>query len=236
MKPIILTVAGVENTDRGLWQMHCYKTYSEAIAAAGGIPLIPGDEASPEEMADLADALFLTGGEDVQASYYEGVEAYCTDTDEWRDAFEMRLIPLFIERKKPIFGICRGMQMINIALGGTLHEDIAIRLGKTHLFAIPHDVVAEKGSVAERLFGRQFIVNSFHHQAVNRMGEGLHVTIRTEDEIPEGIEHESLPVFAVQWHPERMTGNNRYNPEGPDMHPIFQYFVDLAAKKICWKE
>lgn len=229
MKPIILTTAGIEDTDRGLVQMYCYKTYSEAIANAGGLPLIAGDDSDPEHMADIADGLYLTGGDDIEAKWYDGIQELCVDRDPWRDQFEMALIRAFIERKKPIFGICRGMQLLNIVLGGNLIEDIADLTGRTHPFNVSHPICTKEGSVLRKLYGETFFVNSFHHQCVGRLGSGFEIVGETNDHIVEAIEHQTLPIIAVQWHPERMTGDHRYNPEGPDMNLLFEHFVHACG-------
>jgi len=231
MKPIILVTAGVENTQRGLVQTTVYKTYSEAIANSGGIPLIVGDDSDLEAMADLADGLCITGGFDVDARMYHGNRELCGAVDLWRDSVESGLARLFIERKKPILGICRGMQMLNVVLGGTLYEDIYERLGYQHPFLVPHKVTAKPGSVLADLFGKSFEVNSFHHQSLNVLGDGLEVTAWTKEHIVEGIAHKTLPILGVQWHPERMTGKNPYTPVGPDMKPLYDVFIGMCSSK-----
>ena len=230
MKPVILITAGIERTDRGLIQSYCYKTYSEAVSNAGGIPLIVGDDSNLEELADRADGLYLTGGNDVDPTWYQGCSDYCEEADPWRDHLENRLIHLFMERKKPIFGICRGMQQINVTLGGSLFEDIGHRLNLEHPFEVPHTVHAKPNSKLHRWYGEEFTVNSFHHQAINQLGDGLEVVAWTEDRIVEAVAHKSLPIFGVQWHPERMTGDQPYTPVGPDMNCLFEDFCRMCAK------
>lgn len=230
MKPVILITSGIEQTGRGLVQQYCYKTYAEAISAAGGIPLLVADDANLEEMVDLADGLYLTGGNDVDPTMYHGFYGYCENLDPWRDALEYKMIHLFAKRKKPIFGICRGMQMINIAFGGTLYEDILARSNREHPFNIPHLVYTKEGSTLRHWYGAELTVNSFHHQAVHRLGEGLEITAWTADKIVEGIAHKTLPIIGVQWHPERMTGPNPFTPCGPDMKHLFEDFCKLCIE------
>lgn len=230
MKPLILVTAGVENTSRGLVQSTVYKTYSEGISNSGGLPLIVGDDSDLAAMADLADGLCVTGGFDVNAHMYNGNPELCGAVDLWRDSLESRLVALFVERKKPILGICRGMQMINVVLGGTLYEDIYERTGLHHPFKVAHQIYAKPGSVLYRLFGEQFEVNSFHHQVVIKLGEGLEATGWTKENLVEGIAHTSLPILGVQWHPERMTGEHPYTPVGPDMKPLYDEFIKMCCE------
>lgn len=230
MKPLILVTTGIEDTPRGLVQSTVYKTYSEAIANSGGLPLIVGDDSDLDAMADLADGLCITGGLDVDARMYHGNPELCGVVDLWRDSVESRLFQLFIERKKPVLGICRGMQMINVVLGGTLYEDINERLGYHHPFKIAHNVNTKPGSCLHRLFGECVEVNSFHHQSVKELGEGLELIGWTDEHIVEAIAHKSLPIIGVQWHPERMTGTRPYTPVGPDMKPIYEEFISLCQR------
>lgn len=225
MKPIILTTAGVENSIRGLIQTYCYKTYSEAIANSGGIALIAGDDSDPEALAELADGLYLTGGNDVDPAMYHGAQEFSDDVDSWRDHLEVELIHHFVEKKKPIFAICRGLQLLNIAFGGSLYEDISYRLHLEHPMESSHIVHVKPSSCLYRMFGENFLVNSFHHQSIHRLGDGLEAIALTEDNIVEGIVHKELPILGVQWHPERMTGEDPFTPIGPDMKPLFDEFI-----------
>ncbi len=144
---------------------------------------------------------------------------------------ELAYAKAFLAAKKPIMGICRGMQLINVALGGTLYQDIPTQLGYEHPHAA-HEVVAREGSELSRLFGRRFTVNSYHHQAVKKLGEGLIAdAVFAEDErLVEAVHHETLPVAAYQWHPERMCGKDRMTQEGPDMEPLFRQFLEAAKR------
>lgn len=168
------------------------------------------------------DGLLLCGGPDVQPHLYgeeiNGAEKMVPE----RDDAEIALIKAFIEAGKPIFGVCRGAQILNVYFGGTLHQDLANAAVHTPFVSevyIPHPCTAIAGSVAEQLYGKEFIINSHHHQAVKDLGEGLRITA-THGDVVEAFEHESLPVSAVQFHPERMIGSDTVSGL-----PIIGHFV-----------
>ena len=179
--------------------------------------------------------LLLCGGEDVAPSLYgqenDGSEA----PDPARDAAEAELFRAFAAAGKPILGICRGMQMVNILLGGDLVQHIGEDGCRTHRGAVTdgravdkvHPIRAEEGSLLHRLYGEAFSVNSYHHQAVGRPGEGLRVTARSADGIPEAMEHDTLPIVCVQYHPERMTAAKR-RPDTVDGAPLLAAFLELC--------
>ena len=131
-----------------------------------------------------------------------------------------------------MFGVCRGLQLINTALGGTLWQDQKRERGiDGHEDGKVHQVRLEKDSVLNRLFGEEILVNSYHHQSVKKLGDGLRITAAS-GQIPEAFEHVSLPILAVQWHPERMTGKDRVTEKGPDMGPLFAWFVEKSGRLI----
>ncbi|MBR4304909.1 MAG: gamma-glutamyl-gamma-aminobutyrate hydrolase family protein [Clostridia bacterium] len=219
--------AAAPNAPRDLW---LNDFYCEAIHNAGGVAVITG-ERNPEEYAELCDGVIMSGGPDLEPEYYG--ETVLNDTvriDPPRTAFELPLMQAFIERKKPMFGICRGFQMINYALGGTLYQDLVEQLGYVHFAeGLYHDVTCTKDSVLCRLFGEKFKVNSYHHQAVKDPGRGLIVTARSVEGIIEAYEHESLPIIGTQFHPERMSG--RWSGDKtPDFAPIFDHFINMTKK------
>lgn len=207
-----------------------YQTYPNAIEAAGGIPLVTC-ELCAEEMADLCDALLLSGGADIEPSLY-GEEIF-NDTvkpDPTRTAFEVPLAKAFLARKKPILCICRGFQLMNAILGGSLYQDTVEQLGFVHMNGnIRHPVTAEKGSVLWELFGEHFRVNSTHHQAVKTLGEGLHVTARSVEGIIEAYEHDTLPIYGTQFHPERLTGI-LWDDRTPDFNAYFKHFIRIVKE------
>ena len=131
---------------------------------------------------------------------------------------------------KPILGICRGHQILNVYFGGSLHQDIPeVAFHRRKGEDMTHKVSARADSVLGRLYGESFEVNSVHHQAVKALGEGFRVTADWQGQYAEAIEHCELPVFSVQWHPERICFERK--KEGlADGGEIFNYFIDLCKK------
>jgi putative glutamine amidotransferase len=196
--------------------------YIAAVQRAGGLALlIPPDARlveNPDEALERIDGLMLAGGADIDPSTY-GAEPHLKtrDTVPERDRSEIALAKAAVERDMPVLGICRGMQLINVALGGTLIQDVPELLGHDDHRRNPgsfensdHDVRLEPASLAALAAGEEHHgAKSHHHQAVDRLGEGLTVTGRsTLDDLPETIE---LPacrfVLGVQWHPEADTAS-----------------------------
>lgn len=193
--------------------------YSESVVRLGGTPLlipVTADSATLADLVSLVDGIILSGGGDVDPAYYgEDPIEELGDVDSLRDVCEMLLVRLALRRGLPILGICRGEQLLNVALGGSLWQDIPSQTGDTtvrHNQAEPssvptHLVYVEPGSELHRAVGRtQLMTNSHHHQAVRRVAPGLRVTARTADGIPEAVEStEGLPIWGVQFHPEALT-------------------------------
>lgn len=201
------------------------ENYINAIEEVGAIPCLN------EEYDDSFDGLVLCGGSDIHPSYYNEEMDGSRNIDEARDKQEFALLKAFVEAGKPILGICRGCQLINIFFGGSLHQHInnaaAHTSGAVGLDLV-HNVIAEKGSVVQKLYGDTFPVNSSHHQAVKKLGKNLKITMHSKDDhFVEGIEHTSLPIIAVQWHPERMCGEH-LRKDAVDGSKIFEYFINLC--------
>ena len=182
--------------------------YVQAVASAGGCAAA---RYAPED-ADGYDGVLLCGGGDITPALY-GMSDEGTNhgVDPVREAADLRLIADCMAAGKPLLGICRGMQMLNVFFGGTLLQDLG---GKNAAHAgTPegdrrHAVHAVGQGVLPSLYGAEFEVNSNHHQAVRVPGAGLRVTCRGADGVIEAMEHEMLPVLAVQWHPERWEGGS----------------------------
>jgi putative glutamine amidotransferase len=219
-RPVIGLCAALERARWGVWDTPAHllpREYADAVHRAGGIALLlppdPVATEAPDELLDLLDGLILAGGSDIDpAAYGASRHAETIGTNPERDAFEMAVAGRAIERDMPFLGICRGMQLLNVARGGTLLQHLPESHGHSEHRRNPgtfegadHGVVLEEGSLAARAAGeerhRSF---SHHHQAVDRVGEGLSVTGRSDlDELPEAIElHDRRFVLGVQWHPE----------------------------------
>jgi putative glutamine amidotransferase len=224
-RPVIGMCAALERARWSVWDLRAALlpyNYVQAVQRAGGLALLlPVDPLvvdDPEEVLELIDGLVLAGGADIDPGSY-GQEAHgeTVNTVPERDAFEIALTRAAVERDLPVLGICRGMQLINVARGGTLlqhlpdlfdHEEHRRVVGSFD--GSDHDVVLVEGSLAARAAGElAHATKSHHHQGVDRLGEGLVVSgVSTLDELPEAIE---LPdrrfVLGVQWHPEADTAS-----------------------------
>lgn len=177
-----------------------FRNYKYALETAGGLPCFG---ARPED----CDALLLPGGGDLEPWRYGQENIACRGLEPERDAAELELLNLFVGWKKPILGICRGMQTINVFFGGTLVQDIP---GHSQFQGIDrihgaHAVdPSDPADFTRKLYGSECFVNSSHHQCVDRLGTGLCVSQRAPDGTVEAFYHKSLPVWGVQWHPERL--------------------------------
>jgi len=131
-----------------------------------------------------------------------------------------------------VMGICRGFQLLNVAFGGSLVQDLpnASFHRSEALYGLTHTVTALRDSIHYRYYGEEFSVNSCHHQGVLRLGKSLRATAFSPDGLVEAVEHESLPVFGVQWHPERLCGEY-LRPDAVDGAPLFRYFIRLCQLK-----
>jgi putative glutamine amidotransferase len=219
-RPRIGISANLERASWGAWDQQAALlpvSYIRAIQGAGGhaliIPPDPELVKHPEEVLDLLDGLILSGGADVEpAAYGAQPEPETSHTVPERDALELALTRRALELDLPFLGICRGMQVLNVACGGTLHQHLPRLLGheehRPHLGSFvgsDHPVQLRPGSLAERAAGEQLHTSlSHHHQAIDELGEGLEITgYSTLDELPEAIERPTASfVLGVQWHPE----------------------------------
>jgi putative glutamine amidotransferase len=219
-RPVIGICTALERAQWSVWDQQAMllgRSYVDAVQSGGGLAvMIPPDPAlveDPGAALELIDGLMLAGGADIDPSVY-GCEAHVetVGTVPERDACEIAIFREALARELPVLGICRGMQLINVALGGTLIQHLPERFGHHEHLAVPgsfdgadHDVRLCEGSLAARVAGETLhATKSHHHQGVDRIGEGLEVSgLSLRDELPEAIE---LPghrfVLGVQWHPE----------------------------------
>jgi putative glutamine amidotransferase len=219
-RPTIGICTALEQARWGLWDSPAALlpfSYVKAVQDAGGLAvMIPPDPelcARPDEMLDQLDGLILAGGADIDPAAYDAEPHPATNgTVPERDRSEIALTRRAIERDMPVLGICRGMQLINVALGGTLRQHLPDVVGHEDHRRNPgsfensdHDVQLEEGSLAARAAGEELHgTKSHHHQGVDEIGDGLVVTgISTLDRVPEAIEAPTCRfVLGVQWHPE----------------------------------
>ncbi len=210
--PLIGITAGNDPKGQDLYVVRW--SYLRSVELAGGVPVVlaPSGPALHPALVDRLGGLILTGGVDVQPQLYGAVPHETVDrTSPERDEFEIKLVHEVLRRELPVLGICRGMQVLNVALGGTLVQDIPAFVGSTYhddperpRDGIAHKVDVRPGSILSGLVGAgQVEVNSFHHQCLDRLAPGLEVTARSEDGVVEGVELQGRPfVVGVQWHPE----------------------------------
>ena len=211
--------------------------YYMSVLEAGGTPVvIPSydNEKALVSLLDTLDGLVLSGGADIDPDYLGEEPLDCISINPRRDAQELMLVNLAVERQIPILGICRGIQILTAALGGKLYQDIKTQHGRpciehsqTIARGLPsHDVKIEKSSLLHSLMGTETLaVNSFHHQAVKEVPQGFRITAMSADGIIEGMESTSFrPILGVQWHPEC------FILEGDrTMMPIFNWLTEQAA-------
>jgi putative glutamine amidotransferase len=194
------------------------RSYVHAVEEAGGVPvLIPliQDLAALEALLVRLDGLLLPGGQDIQPQHYgEKPHPRLGDVDPELDEFELTLAHWALREDKPILGICRGLQLLNVALGGTLYQDLETQYpgSMRHMYLdlprsqLVHRILVEPGTLLAQLSGeREFWVNSIHHQAVKDPGQGVRIAARAEDGVVEAIEVPAQRfALALQCHPEEI--------------------------------
>ena len=232
-KPLIGLTPLYDLEQQRLWMR---PNYLQAVVAAGGIPLVLpliNDEADIRALARLCDGFLFTGGPDVHPSLFgEETLQYCGAISEKRDTLEISLLKEVNRLDKPVFGICRGIQLINVALGGSLYQDIPAQVeGEpiAHSQQSPYDVPVHTVSVEQDsplfhiLQKEKLMVNSMHHQAVKELASSLRCAAKSRDGLIECVYMPGKRFFlAVQWHPEYLWQVYQ------DEQKIIQAFVDAA--------
>jgi len=185
----------------------CETAYTDSLRAHGALPLVlPASPGYAAEIVEVVDALLLTGGPDISpARYGQSPDPDSDQADDLRDEFELALVGAAHAAGVPVLGICRGMQMIKIAFGGTLRQHVEGHL-LTDAAADPvQPITLVPGSrLGAALPDHALLVNSLHHQAVAALGEELTVAARSGDGTIEALEHLRAPILGVQWHPEKL--------------------------------
>jgi putative glutamine amidotransferase len=225
----------MEQAIMGLWDRPAAvlpRVYSDCVIAAGGAVIgLPPQPATPEaveRVLDGIDGLILTGGKDVDAALYGELAHPENDAPRPdRDAWELALVRAAIARDLPLLGICRGLQVLNVALGGTLVQHLPDVIGSSRYsygnatFA-DNPVATVPGTRVAGMLGATLTVKSYHHQAINRLAPGLTVSARGDDGIIQAVDIDGLGFgVAVQWHPE----------ESPNDLRLFEAFVAAASRR-----
>ncbi|WP_249871726.1 gamma-glutamyl-gamma-aminobutyrate hydrolase family protein [Oceanobacillus saliphilus] len=236
MKPIIGVTASME-TDKAYYSVANRNV--KAILAAGGIPIILPyymEQAEINQISDRIDGLYATGGYDIDPILFgEEPHPQLGTIIPERDQAELALMKIMLEKKKPILGVCRGSQILNIAAGGDMYQDIYSQINKNllqHSQKAPFDycshfVEVKEGTLLHHLTGKsKFRINSFHHQANRAVPDGFQVSGKASDGIIEAIESKIHPfVLGLQWHPEALI-NERDDPS----LKIYQGFIKACRE------
>jgi putative glutamine amidotransferase len=216
------------------------------VLAAGGLPVtLPQLRDAIDPALDALDALVLAPGRDIEPAWYgQEPHALLAATEPQRDAFELELVRRTLDRGLPILGMCRGVQVLNVALGGTLVQDVSLlgdghpsdpgwrswkQVEKASLAGAPppphprHEIEVEPGTLLARALRTTTIeVNSFHHQAIDRLGDGLAVVASSRDGVAEALEMPDRPVLAVQW---ELQEEARVDPR---FQAVFEWLIEAA--------
>ncbi|MCD7751238.1 MAG: gamma-glutamyl-gamma-aminobutyrate hydrolase family protein [Lachnospiraceae bacterium] len=176
--------------------------------------------------------LILPGGSDIDPAFYGQENHDCRNIRRWLDEAQLHMLDAFVKCKKPVLGICKGAQVINVYFGGTLIQDLpdsehhkATYLNHVRMDAHHPTRILTGTPLSDIYSNDEIITNSAHHQAVDRVAEDLEVCAYSDDGVIEGLHHKSLPILALQWHPERMA-YNFYTEDYSDGSLIFQYLKE----------
>ncbi|UOF91296.1 gamma-glutamyl-gamma-aminobutyrate hydrolase family protein [Fodinisporobacter ferrooxydans] len=227
-----------KNRQRGLpgqdMAMFSYD-YARSIERAGGIPVMLPilEPSSIGKLLERLDGLLFAGGADVNPLHYgEAPKAYLGSVEEERDTFELLLAGQALLRDMPIFGICRGLQILNVAQGGSLYQDLQQEMGPEHFHAheqyrkwqATHTVrISPQSRLYQAVGQSELMVNSYHHQGIKLLGNGFAATAHSADGVIEAIESQTHRfVVAVQWHPEMMS----------EKHPLQQQLFDSFIRQV----
>jgi putative glutamine amidotransferase len=223
-RPVIGLTTYLEQAKQGVWDVRAAflpQQYFDAVTASGGVAVLLPPQPSPEAAASVVldglDGLILTGGRDVQPELYGAERHPLTDDPRPdRDAWELALFEGAEERRMPVLAICRGLQLVNVARGGTLLQHLPDALGTERyrvgggVFATNTVAIDEGTRLAALVGSGELDVHSYHHQGVDRLGDGLVVTARTDDGLVQAVESDGEGyLVGVQWHPEENIEDRR---------------------------
>ena len=233
---------GKNDMHRERGKAYIMNDYIQSVARAGAVPVIlpvlPDNDLA-EKLFDMVDGLILTGGGDLDPAFYgEDPHVKLGRICRLRDNFEFKLLDFAVKKNIPIFGICRGIQLINVYFGGTLYQDISlcegswIKHSQEKLFDyVEHKVQIQKDSWLGSFLEPDISINSYHHQSLKKLASGFKVTAIAMDGIIEAIEKEDEHLFCVgvQWHPERMSQDNQ------SMQQIFNEFIKVCKNRNTYE-
>ena len=242
-KPLIGISGSTTHLENGLFagykRSSLDQNYIDSVIRAGGVPYVlpfNTDDEVIEEMVKNVDAIILSGGNDVFPLIYgEEPKEKLGEIFPDRDHFDTILIKTAEKLKKPILGICRGHQLINVIFGGTLHQDLSysenisikhFQKAKWNVFT--HSISIDKNSFLNDIFESGIgFVNSFHHQIINKIAPGFKPIAKSSDGVIEAIENLNTQnlILGIQWHPEMMSATDKY------AHKIFKKFIDYVKNK-----
>ncbi|MDK1028330.1 MAG: gamma-glutamyl-gamma-aminobutyrate hydrolase family protein [Anaerolineae bacterium] len=239
MQPVIGLTTTEKINDNGLPIVMMYQAYIRALIKAGGVPvLIPSrlTDGGWQVLFERLDGVLLAGGGDIEIKNFNGKDHPSIErVDKIRDSMELKLLIAAIDQEKPFLGICRGLQLVNVGLGGTLYTHLSDQFPNAIKHTYPddqyskivHKVNLEEGSRLADIMGESNLnVNSLHHQGLKTVAPELIVTGYATDGLVEAVELPKHPFgFAVQWHPE-------WIPEQKPSQRLFQAFVDAAKMGI----
>ena len=242
MKPVIGVLANIlfqkDGKFPGLERTFVNQEYITAVEMAGGIPLIIPFLKEKELLKKLilkTDGILITGGVDVSPQYFnEDPLMKLGYIEPELDQFHLDAIEYAEQYNKAIFGICRGLQILNVAFGGTLYQDLSYLDSSTikhwqdsRRNGRAHKIIMTEASTLKAVYGDELMVNSFHHQCIKKLAPGFKITAKASDDIIEAIESEGGNYKgAVQWHPESMTKDEDH------LFKIFEYFIKKTIVNI----
>lgn len=215
----------------GCKRIKLYNDYISSVIAAGGIPIILPvsiDKKVLDSHLELIDGLIISGGYDIDPlRYNEEPSTALQATFPERDEFEFYLVKKAMEKEIPVLGICRGHQIINVANGGSLYQDLSLKedtfikhAQNSHGNTLTHRIEIAKDSMLYEILGETAIINSLHHQAIKTVAPGFKAVAKSKDSVIEAIEREKGSfVMGVQWHPEALA------EKSADMAKLFDYFI-----------
>lgn len=202
------------------------RNYEEALLSAGFLPTTSLNT-SPEYLEKF-DGLLLPGGADIAPELFHQKNLGSRNIDKILDLTQFSILSHFVNEKKPVLGICKGMQVINVFFEGDMVQHLSSATSHSQINDCDqiHQTIIENNSFLSALYGDSAMVNSAHHQSIGLPGKNLTIIQYSKDYVPEALVHDTLPIIAVQWHPERMCCNHK-REDTVDGALIFQYFKTL---------